>query len=68
MNKRKAQKLLSSVQDSYVRAIKCFERADYFSRAGQTTKALDKRDEAFVNIRKAEAAKDELDAMIEVAA
>jgi len=67
MNKRKAKNLLFSVQKSYFKAIKCFERAEYFSRGGQTTKALDKRDEGMVNIRKAEDAYRDLEAIIDAA-
>lgn len=67
MNKRKAQKLLFSVQESYVRAIKCFEREEHWSRRGHTTRALDERGKAFVNIRKAEAAITELGALIDAA-
>jgi len=64
MNKSKAKKLLFSVQDGYVRAIKCFERAEHWSRRGYTTRALDERDKGMVNIRKAEAAITELEALI----
>ena len=65
MNKRKASKLLFSVQESYVRAIKHFQRADARGRDGHTSKALDERDKAMSYIRKAEAAINELNAMID---
>jgi hypothetical protein len=67
MNKRKAKALLASVQNSYVSAIKAFGNADSFSRSGMTTKALDERDRAMVQVRKAEAAIAELSGLIEVA-
>ncbi len=65
MDKRKAKKLLFTVQEKYIQAIKCFERADHFGRYGQTTKALNKRDEGMDKIRKAEAAIAELETLID---
>lgn len=67
MNKRKAKALLFSVQESYVRAIGAFNKANDLGHRGQTTKALDERDRAMVQIRKAEAAIAELAGLIEVA-
>ena len=64
MNKREASKLLFSVQDNYVRAIKSFERAERYSDRGYTTKALEQRDKGFADIRKAEAAIAKLEAII----
>jgi len=65
MNKRKASKLLFSVQDNYVRAIKSFERAERYSDRGHTTKALEQREKGFASVCKAEAAIAELANMID---
>lgn len=65
MNKRKAKAVLFSVQESYVRAIKAFSKSRDYQQRGHTTKCLDEQDKAMVYIRKAEAAIDELEAMIE---
>lgn len=65
MDKRKAKSKLLLVQDSYVRAIKAFERAERYSDRGYTTKALEQRDKAIANIRKAETTIAEIEALID---
>jgi hypothetical protein len=65
MDERKAKKLLFTIQESYVRAIRANEKADRFSRSGLTTKALGERDKAIANVRKAEAAIAELETLID---
>lgn len=64
MSKRKASKLLFSVQESYVRAIQCFQREERYRDRGYTTKALEQQEKGFANIRKAEAAVAALAALI----
>lgn len=64
MNQKQAQARLFCVQESYVKAIKAFEQAERFSRMGQTSKALAKRDTGMAMIRKAENAIADLDVFI----
>lgn len=65
MDKRKAKATLFTVQESYVRAIKTFGRADGYGRDGKTTKALEERDKAMGYIRKAQDAIAALETMID---
>lgn len=65
MNKRKAKATLFTVQESYVRAIKAFGRADSYGHGGKTTKALEERDKGMAYIRKAQDAIAALEAMID---
>lgn len=64
-NKAKAKATLFTVQESYVRAIKAFGKSREYQQRGHTTKCLAEQDKAMAYIRKAEAAIDLLETMID---